>query len=150
MSSCDKNSNQTFEVSKLKVSSETDQIMIVVPESYTSYSAKFYYYIKNKDEKWDEMINSEAHIGKNGLGKEKEGDVKTPVGKYKFNYYFGIADNPGTKMPYVCSSNCLSLENLFLKTSILFLKLIFSNSALIIGLLQKFPRANNATLITCI
>ena len=101
MSSCDKNSNQTFDVSKLKVSSETDQIMIVVPESYTSYSAKFYYYIKNKDEKWDEIINSDAHIGKNGLGKEKEGDLKTPVGKYKFNYYFGMADNPGTKMPYV-------------------------------------------------
>ena len=48
MSSCDKNSNQTFDVSKLKASSETDQIMIVVPECYTSYSAKFYYYIKKQ------------------------------------------------------------------------------------------------------
>ena len=40
-------SNPTFDVSKLKVSSETDKIMLVVSDDYSSYSAKFYYYIKN-------------------------------------------------------------------------------------------------------
>ena len=94
-------SNPTFDVSKLKVSSETDQIILVVSDDYSSYSAKFYYYIKNSEGKWDELIKCDAHIGKNGLGKEKEGDSKTPVGKFKFNFYFGIQDNPGTKMPYL-------------------------------------------------
>ena len=40
------------------------------------------------------------HISK-GLGKEKEGDKKTPVGIYQFNEYFGIYDNPGTELPYI-------------------------------------------------
>jgi len=35
------------------------------------------------------------------VGKEKEGDGKTPVGIYQFNTYFGIADNPGTNLPYI-------------------------------------------------
>ena len=44
-------SNPTFDVSKLKVSLETDQIMLVVSDDYSSYSAKFYYYIKNSEHK---------------------------------------------------------------------------------------------------
>ena len=93
-------SYEGFDVTKLKLSKETDQIMIVVPLNNDTYTANFYFYIKQKD-KWFEYIISEAHIGKNGLGKEKEGDRKTPIGIYKFNCYFGIADNPGTNLPYI-------------------------------------------------
>ena len=89
-----------FDVQKLKISSETDQIMITVPLGKDTYFANFYYYIK-KQNVWFEYLISEAHIGQNGLGKEKEGDRKTPIGVYKFNSYFGIANNPGTKMPYI-------------------------------------------------
>ena len=46
-------------------------------------------------------VNISANIGKNGLGKTIEGDMKTPVGIYKFNRYFGIEDNPDTDLPYV-------------------------------------------------
>ena len=105
MNSSINNSTSAYDVSKLKASSETDQIVIVSSDNYSSYSAKFYFYIKNKDGKRDEIINCDAHIGKGGLGKEKEGDLKTPVGKYKFNCYFGIADNPGTKLPYIKLTN---------------------------------------------
>ena len=100
------NSLNTFDIPKLKISSKTDQIMIVVPNSYESHLATFYYYIK-KNNFWLEVLKSEAHIGKNGLGKKIEGDKKTPVGVYKFNKYFGIADNPGTKMPYIKLNNSL-------------------------------------------
>ena len=89
-----------FDISKLKISSETDQIMIVVPVEKDSYFANFYYYVK-KNNKWFEYFRSEAHIGKYGLGKEREGDGKSPIGAFKFNKYFGIADNPGTKLPYI-------------------------------------------------
>ena len=95
------NSSPTFDVTKLKASLETDQIMIVIPYSYTSQQGRFYYYIKKEDGKWHEIINTESHIGANGLGKEKEGDNKTPVGKFTFSSFFGIYDNPGTKMPYI-------------------------------------------------
>ena len=93
-------SSPTFDVSKLKVSKETDQIMIVIPYSYSAHNGRFYYYIKKEDGKWHEIINTKSNIGQNGLGKEKEGDRKTPIGKFNFTKYFGIADDPGTKMQY--------------------------------------------------
>ena len=95
------NSSPTFDVSKLKASQETDQIMLVIPHSYSSMSGRFYYYIKKEDGIWHEVINTESRIGRNGLGKQKEGDYKTPIGKFSFTHYFGIADDPGTKMPYL-------------------------------------------------
>ena len=99
-------SSQTFDISKLKVALQTDQIMIVVPLNKDSYSANFYYYIKRQNV-WFEYFQSEAHIGYKGLGKQKEGDQKTPQGIFKFNSYFGIADNPGTKLPYIKLNNSL-------------------------------------------
>ena len=96
----------TFDVSSLKISSKTDQIMIVIPSKNSLNLATFYYYIK-KGNIWNEFMISEAHIGKNGIGKEREGDYKTPIGLYQFNSYFGIADNPGAKVPYIKLNNSL-------------------------------------------
>ena len=47
------------------------------------------------------VMTTPGFIGKNGLGKTKSGDAKTPVGKYHFNRAFGIADDPGSLIPYV-------------------------------------------------
>jgi len=93
-------SSLTYDVSKLKISLKTDQIMLVIPKSYKSYQATFYYYIKMQN-KWTEFLVSDAAIGRDGLGLQSEYDSKSPVGSFKFNKYFGIADNPGTKMPYI-------------------------------------------------
>ena len=92
--------NSSVDIPRLKVASKTDQIIFVIPKSYKSSIADFYYFIKQKNA-WKLMFKTKAYIGKNGLGKEKEGDYKTPVGEFKFNKYFGINDNPGTKMPYI-------------------------------------------------
>ena len=89
-----------FDISNLKISKETDQIMLVIPTEYTSSTAKFYYYIK-EGEKWKEFLISDAYIGKDGLGLQSENDVKSPIGLFNFTKFFGIADNPGTKMPYI-------------------------------------------------
>lgn len=53
-----------------------------------------------KDGTWKEVMTTPGYIGKKGLGKEKEGDAKTPVGVFKFNRAFGIANDPGCKIPY--------------------------------------------------
>ena len=90
----------TYDVSKLKISKTTDQIMLVIPSNPRTSIAKFLYYVKVGNV-WKEYLTSEAHIGKNGLGKKVAGDKKTPVGVFKFTKYFGVADNPGTKLPYV-------------------------------------------------
>lgn len=50
--------------------------------------------------KWKQIISTPGFIGKNGLGKEKEGDGKTPVGTFRFNDAFGIADDPGCGIKY--------------------------------------------------
>ena len=44
---------------------------------------------------WEMIMTTPGFIGKNGLGKVKEGDNKTPVGSFKFDYAFGIAPDPG-------------------------------------------------------
>ena len=49
---------------------------------------------------WQKVLACKARIGKNGLGKTKEGDAKTPVGVFHFTKAFGIAPDPGCAMPY--------------------------------------------------
>jgi L,D-peptidoglycan transpeptidase YkuD (ErfK/YbiS/YcfS/YnhG family) len=46
-------------------------------------------------------MSTPGYIGKEGLGKTKEGDGKTPVGTFFFNRAFGIAEDPGCAIPYV-------------------------------------------------
>ena len=49
---------------------------------------------------WQEIMTTPGFIGKNGLGKTREGDAKTPVGTFHFTKAFGIATNPGCRLPY--------------------------------------------------
>ena len=51
--------------------------------------------------RWQLVLETEAVIGKNGLGKTKEGDGKTPVGVFLFVEAFGILEDPGTQMEYI-------------------------------------------------
>ena len=52
------------------------------------------------DGNWKEIMTTPGIIGKNGLGKTKEGDGMTPVGTFCFNAAFGIAPDPGCAIPY--------------------------------------------------
>ena len=56
---------------------------------------------KQSDGSWQMIMTTPGFIGKNGLGKTKEGDAKTPTGVYHFNRAFGISDDPGCAIPYV-------------------------------------------------
>ena len=42
-----------------------------------------------------------GRIGSKGLGKQKEGDKKTPVGVYNLHTPFGIKSNPGCPIGYL-------------------------------------------------
>lgn len=48
----------------------------------------------------EEIFTTDVFIGSNGLGKEREGDRKTPVGRLKVKGAFGICENPGTAIAY--------------------------------------------------
>ena len=55
---------------------------------------------KDGDGVWRQIMTTPGYIGKYGLGKTREGDGKTPVGTFHFNYAFGIAEDPGCALPY--------------------------------------------------
>lgn len=49
-----------------------------------------------------EVLKSEGFVGRSGVGRDKkEGDGKTPLGVYDVKRAFGLAENPGTGIPYV-------------------------------------------------
>lgn len=55
----------------------------------------------SSDSKYTEYFSTEAIVGKNGITfNKKEGDAKTPAGRYTLGYLFGIEHNPGAKLPY--------------------------------------------------
>ena len=44
-----------------------------------------------------------AHVGARGIappGEKREGDGRTPSGVYGFDFFFGVAPDPGVKFPY--------------------------------------------------
>ena len=56
--------------------------------------------IECENTSWQLVLETEAIIGKNGLGKTKEGDGKTPVGVFLFVEAFGILENPEAQISY--------------------------------------------------
>ena len=83
-------------IGKLKVAQYTNQVMVV---AVSDESTRLCMYEREKG-KWRLVLETEAIIGKNGLGKTREGDGKTPVGVFRFVKAFGILENPGAKIEY--------------------------------------------------
>lgn len=69
-------------------------------EQVDSSQALASFYIKESGA-WRLEFETTANIGRNGLGKEKEGDMLTPIGEYGIGVAFGILPNPGTRLPYI-------------------------------------------------
>ena len=85
-------------VTKLDAAKNADQLFVVA--AYDTTTAWVSMHEKDKDGTWQMIMTTPGFIGKNGLGKTKEGDGKTPVGTFSFNAAFGIADDPGCAIPY--------------------------------------------------
>ncbi|WP_413853589.1 L,D-transpeptidase family protein [Candidatus Ruminimicrobium bovinum] len=79
-------------------------------------NALFKMYVRDKKQNngWKLVLETDAFIGKNGFGKQTEGDLKTPIGEFNVTKAFGIKKNPGTKLKYLkinnnlyaCDENC--------------------------------------------
>lgn len=85
-------------VSALPAAAESDQILVV--GVYGPTTAWISLHEKDSDGVWQTLVTTPGFIGKNGLGKTKEGDSMTPAGTFHFNAAFGIADDPGCAIPY--------------------------------------------------
>ena len=80
-------------VGSLDQAKDAEQLFVVAAIGKTTAYVSMHQ--KDKDGNWKQIITTPGYIGKNGLGKTKEGDYKTPVGTYRFNYAFGINEDPG-------------------------------------------------------
>ena len=88
------------EISKLKVSGS--QLIVVSVENKSTTKANVSFYTKTKNGNWIIDFSTIGYIGKNGLGKTREGDKKTPAGLFRFTAAFGIAAEPeNVGIPYV-------------------------------------------------
>lgn len=68
-----------------------------VVAAYEGTTAWISMHEKDKSGNWQMIMSTPGFIGKNGLGKTKEGDGMTPVGTFSFNKAFGNSSDPGMK-----------------------------------------------------
>ena len=82
-------------VAKLEPSGNVRQIFVVACLGGTRACVSMH----QKDDKgvWKEIFMTTGCIGQNSLGKEREGDARTPAGIFHFNGAFGINPDPGCK-----------------------------------------------------
>ena len=86
-------------VTKLAAAQNAKQLFIVA--GYEGSTAWVSMHERDTDGNWKMTASTPGYIGRAGLGKTKEGDAKTPVGTFRFNRAFGIADDPGCAIPYI-------------------------------------------------
>ena len=82
----------------IRQNTDSDQLLIVA--NYEGTTAWVSLSEKDDSGKWNTIMTTPGFIGKEGLGKTKEADGKTPVGTFHFNNAFGIAPDPGCQIPY--------------------------------------------------
>ncbi|MBO4635618.1 MAG: DUF4214 domain-containing protein [Clostridiales bacterium] len=73
---------------------------VVFVEATGQSTAKVTFVRRDLYGEWDEIFTVYGYIGRNGLGKVRQGDNKTPVGVYHFTDAFGICEDPGCPIPY--------------------------------------------------
>ena len=82
----------------------TTQLLIVAATGMNKTTAKVSMHERDEDGDWIQVLSVDGYVGKNGMVKDserKEGCGKTPIGVYYFTTAFGIADDPGCKIPYI-------------------------------------------------
>lgn len=86
-------------ISYLKASKSSDNILVVSSTKKSNRNVTISYYQKSSSG-WKQTFKVSGIVGKEGIGKGKEGDKRTPIGIYSITKLFGIDSNPGTQLPY--------------------------------------------------
>ena len=86
-------------VGKLDAAKDAKQLFVVAALSEDATDAWISLHEKQSDGSWHMIMTTPGFVGRNGVGKTKEGDARTPVGVFHFNRAFGIADDPGCAIP---------------------------------------------------
>lgn len=115
-----KNSVWNSKLSQYKNNAEIQSVIFVKCIEGTS-KARLEIYKKGKSNEFELKLLCYGYIGKNGLGKDMEGDNKSPIGDFGIINAFGIKPNPGTALNYLkinknhycCDENCKYYNKLF-------------------------------------
>lgn len=97
-------------VQDLDSSKTASQLFIVAGLGEKLTTATITMHEKDKEGNWKQILTTPGYVGKNGLcldGDHVEGCGQTPMGIYRFNKAFGIADDPGCNLPYIKVNNDL-------------------------------------------
>ena len=86
-------------VTALAEKEQAEQLFVVA--GYGKTTAWISMHEKDENGVWRMIMSTPGFIGREGLGKTKEGDGMSPVGTFAFNRAFGIAEDPGCAIPYV-------------------------------------------------
>jgi L,D-peptidoglycan transpeptidase YkuD (ErfK/YbiS/YcfS/YnhG family) len=87
-------------VKKYRLQKNINQLILVEQSKSSITKGTLWLLTKDKNGVWHEEISCLCYLGKKGLGKEKEGDGKTPIGDYGFTMAFGVKKDPGSKISY--------------------------------------------------
>ena len=85
-------------VAALPQAQDAEQLFVVAGVGETTATVSLHE--KNDAGRWKQVMTTPGYIGRNGLGKQAEGDGKTPGGTFTFNAAFGIAEDPGCAIAY--------------------------------------------------
>lgn len=88
----------SWTVDQLKAAAENSKLIITLGQSGSE--AQIYAFEK-KDGAWEQVLTASGYVGRNGITSSKrEGDGETPAGVYGLSQPFGVADDPGSIIPY--------------------------------------------------
>ncbi|MBQ6569068.1 MAG: L,D-transpeptidase family protein [Clostridia bacterium] len=80
------------------------QMVVVAAMGEELTTATISMHERAKDGSWKQIMTTPGFVGRTGVipdAERKAGTGKTPMGVYRFTQAFGIAPDPGCKMPYV-------------------------------------------------
>lgn len=92
-------------LNKFQDDKKVQQIICITQVEGSDAILKMYVRDKTQDSGWNLIVATDAYIGQRGLGKEKEGDLKTPTGEFNVTQAFGKQWNPGTTLKYIYIDN---------------------------------------------
>ncbi len=76
------------------------QLLLVRYIGGSSAVATYYQKDPSQTSGWSTVFETPAYVGKNGIGKTREGDKKTPIGDFGVRQAFGILPDPGTSLDF--------------------------------------------------
>ena len=76
------------------------QIILVEQAKETVSRGTLFLLEKINGNEWQERLQCDAYLGKNGIDKTQEGDRRTPTGDYGMCMAFGAKKDPGSLVPY--------------------------------------------------